>query len=422
MLGRTGSIAVLAAAALTLLPCRPTKGKEEPGAAAPPGASRRITSWITGATLREAVPYVGRQAGSLIRCGENAKDRRFYLFVDDRPLAEVMGRLKKLVPCPPGKAYWFRSGSGSIFDEDIASAQARARAGAKAKRDYLKRARKLLERVRLWADGPEGPQAPGYAQRDARRYVALFDQLPRAQQDQALLGQHVRIPYSELPAGAKSAFIRAMMGDQPLELLSPKALQALETKARSSFLSLSRGRAPTQTPSVKVLLQTERYAGNSFPELLHVPRFGRDASADWGSLYDNERPRRRGPVEMKQIGALQKRVRWQPREGTSEGTAGHLLRRLASEGAMPLIGEFDPCASPARFGETPGGRNLLHSNWERRSRGKPDPPLWQVLEWACEDLDLYWDYDDGWLVIRSPRTVYSWAGLADLTPVNLPAS
>lgn len=404
------------------------------GTAASGDVARRISVRIAGDTLQDAVPRIGREAGVSMRCGENSRERRIYLVAKDRPLPEIMGQLKKTMAVPPGTAIWFRSGSGSIFDEDIASRHAREKAAHKKYKERLEAGRAALEEMEKWADfGKEKyPQSTADMKAHIRKYkvapivrwqvgawIKALRALPRDVQDRALLGLVVRVPGAKIPLPCMTALVSANL-DNPHSSSPVSQARKRRMFADIRRMTLVLGRspgAPERLPSLSMVLQEPgKLGGTSSNEILVKPTVADSSgSPDYGATYksDEEKIVRRGPEEMEKIGPLQARLNL-PAKSDGDVTAEILLPAIALAAGRPLIGEFDPCADQSKFEDARYPRAAVRL---LSSAGK-EMPLWEMLEDACRELDLYWDYRDGWLVITSPRREMGWAGWLDLSPTR----
>lgn len=271
-----GSLVVMVAAATT-------------AAGAPADTERRATIAVSGEPLAEALPCLGRAAGLGIRCGPNSSDRRVYLFAEDRRLTEIMGRLKRFIPHPPGEGLWFRYGSGSVFDEDLASLNARRAAAARRRQERLAAGRKAMQEVREWAAISEYPttdvglrehvrkyKAPACERWDVGRAHDVLGTLPPSLLERALLGQVVRIPVSSLSAAGRKACWDAESGHPPIpgRADSPE-VQAIHARRLTNTTLILRphpGAGARQVSLSMIFQEGSRSGGSGFPEIMQVPK------------------------------------------------------------------------------------------------------------------------------------------------------
>lgn len=384
----------------------------------------KISLSAAGETLDQILRRMGKSARYPLAGGPHGGDRRFYLFCSERPLREVLERIRNLIRFPPGGAQLYISGSSRVLDEDLASNRARARAAARLRRERLAQAQKHLEQVKEWSQGEPAtpfPNKDDLAQVAA--YIRIFEGLPESTRDRAFLGQPILIPLKNLPPPARAAFSSALFGDwrRPRAERNfggrDKALQQ-----RSLMMSPHPG-APEGFPSMQIVLfDSERLSGSGWGDLLNVPLAGEvSGGPGWGQVYARRKQSlRRGPAGMERIPALQRPFVWHPRNDRPEAMAQRLLPRVAELAEIPLVGEFDPCITPSVMPGLIDEHLFRLANWTKERGSRKSLPLWEVIEAACQDLQLNWDYKEGWLIIRSPRIVEGWAGLTDLRPAPLP--
>lgn len=408
-----------------------------PAPADPGTVFRPVTVRFSGDRMAAVVPRLGALGGGEMRCGENSAARRVYLAAEARPLPEVMGQLKKTLAYPPGLAFWFKSGSGSIFDEDIASRQARERAVLKKFKERLQAGRKALDEMEKWSDFGSEPYPDTTAEDKAhiRKYkvapiirwkmngwIRVVKTLPEDIRDRALLGTTVRIPVHRLPHSSFTALYRVLntrlFKNHRQDSRAVVERQTRDLKRKTLILARGLG-APQRLPSLMVILQNPGTSGGGgSDELLVKPAGDAAGGADFATAYKQTAPeneKQRGPKNMEKIPLLQKRLRL-PARDDGDMIAERLLPAISEASDRPLIGEFDPCADQALFTNDRNPRVAL----KLLSRGRQEMPLWEMLESACQEFDLDWDFRDGWIVITSPRREMGWAGWLDLSPTVKP--
>lgn len=373
-----------------------------------------VTVDLRGATIQEAVEELSSASGFPIRPGNNLPPIRIFLVAQNRPLPEVIARLKETVHYPPGQIFWFRSGSGSIFDEDLASGRARRDWIKKVRQLKLREARKQAREVREWARAPVTAQEPAHAIYDKRKLTIIyefFDSLPGRVQEDILVGLARRIPFAGLTPRQKQ-LILALDGSGDLAgERKKKILKAAEASYAMSFFPYTN--VDPEQPAMQVVLQTTASGGAGEPDLLMKPHYNKTGDKVYRYRYTTQQPRsiRRGPRDMEKIPPLQRLTDFFPKSDLDK-TAHHIFPAIAKAGGMPLIGDYDPCAYGGAFGT----RSPRWVNWITPKSQKVR--VWEAMEEACQQLDLFWDYRNGWLRVRSERAPYGWAGLMDLSPLR----
>ncbi len=254
--------------------------------------------------------------------------------------------------------------------------------------------------------------------------VEMVDALPPDLRDRAFLGETVRVPVRDLPPAAQQACWKSQFDLKPRSVMGRNGTPggrdqpAKDDWLRNTTLILGHGSAPSaQDVSLNPMFQQQPgSAGSKVAEIMHVPK-GTDESGsiDYTKMFQSgPNPNRaRGPAGMEKIPALQKRVIL-PARNDGDITASRLIPALVKVAGLPLIGEYDPCAQVTGFSENsrmPAVPLRLLTNKGR------EMPLWELIELTCEAFDLDWNYQGGWLVLHSPRTLLSWAGIVDLSPL-----
>jgi len=355
------------------------------GGSALAGTGRLVVARSAGRPLGEVLPEAARQAGRTARCGPNSRDRRLFLFAQDRLFSEVVGALQAFLPEAPGRVLWFPDGAGHTLDEDRASVEARERQARAHVERLAERRRAALARMREWAGQRPAEDSTGLRnyRRQQEQWLAVWDALPPAAREAALRGKGVLIPLAEAGPGARRV--------------------AGELGARAHSVEV-RPTGPPERPSLTVVLVERNGGGAAAPDLLNEPRWSDADGPSYSHLWGAYRDRPRGPRNAASHAPLRRSVpapavpmAWRVEEA---------LEVLSKAAGRPLIGDYDPCYFvPTR----PARRSVASEQLAGR-------PVWQALDIACREFDLDWDYRGGWLWVRSPRTVEAWAGILDLSP------
>jgi hypothetical protein len=347
-----------------------------------------------GTPVADVLRDLAEQAHVRLTAGDRLGPRRFFLVARQRPFAEVLGRLQAFAANPPGKVILGRLGSGLVLEEDLQCGATRARAVEKYVRQREAKATKDLAATEAWVKKPLSDDDPTrYLRKPVRRWIALFRALPASAQRQLLRGGQLTVRYGALLASAQ-------------KLTHGTVAFHNETNPGRAEVEFS----PSGTmdkPGLCVYLNTTGDSGPAWPDILHAPIVTKD-DVVVGDLSSYERRRRRGPENEAQIPALQRLVT------LTDGVGWYLPRAVAEFSArsgVPLIGDYDPGRGIV------GGPNLNSFNV---SAIRPNMPAWELLEAMCRQYDLEWEYDRGWVVLHSPRTILAWAGLIDLSPPGAP--
>jgi len=358
---------------------------------------------LAGETLAAGIPLVGTARDQRAVCGLNAADRRVYLFADNEPLADIAAHLKRLIPRAPGKGLWFKSGSTWVFDEDIASRNARRAAGARRLRESAAERQRRYDDLRRWTREDGGATGINNKRTSTGRFMTVFDGLPANKRKAAFQGRWVRAGYGDLTSA----------GQQALRRLSGPAARgndgAYWLRRQADLDRMVIEIWPTGTPKDPALTMSLRrgpgLSGAYMPDLLNPPKWDPKEGSDYSEIHKQYRDRNRGPAKAEDIPALQRKI------NLAAATDKHIedvLAVLHQESGLPLLGEYDPC-----LGNLPSpefGRKALNGSFEEPL------PLYQALALVAKRFDLDWDYYRGWIHIRSPRTLLAWAGEVDLSP------
>lgn len=422
--GRRRCLALVAALGLV-----PAARGQAAGNPAGVRAATPVTVAARGETIDEILLSLGRQAGVEIGVGSNSTGRRLYLFAEKKPLLEVMDRVGDVMACPPGEALWFKSGSATRFDEDLASKNARQRAVTKLLKQRIDAGKAAMRRVRRWVDdmGPfdqalerqragksKGQLSPYHTWMQGM-WLRILEVLPPHLQERVFLGIAVRLPSASLPHQVRTACRDAEKGS-PYKRSVPRSPQAPDVKYTLSITPSQGTRFGRPSASITIV-EEGKNGGSSFPDVLKICKANPDGSAIYSDFEkpDSSDERRRGPAGMEKIAALQGKVKI-PARSEKETVAPRLLPAVAGLLKMPLIGEFDPCVMQSFLDGSRHLRPAVHL-----IRAEPRPmPAWKLIERVCQAFDFDWDYTDGWIIIKSPRAVLSWGRFINLDPVPLP--
>lgn len=375
-----------------------------------------VTADIAGERLGDALPVVGETSGFALGCGKNAADRRLFLLCRKRPFEDFKGQLRSFVPFPPGTGLWYKSGRIEVFDEDTLSHKSRLDAALhQADTEAAWRAGGLRDSEEWSRAGGGDKDFSERARRDWSNGLKLFRSLPPSAQRDALRGKRTSLRWSQLNADGRSA----VSG-----LLRHKHTGAEETEFHFAW--------PKDLPQVRVqflparmgsdgrsglclAIETTPVTVSSIPDLARRP--AKNAGGAWeyipGQIADARKPR--GPKGAEAIDALQKRISLQ--SGRLR-TIAPVLRELSERSQLPLIGEYDPVhdVRPADWTETFPSWAEFEKKYVSLSDTVEKEPVHRALEIVCRQFDLNWDYRDGWIWIKSPRTLPAVAGLVDLSP------
>ncbi len=363
-----------------------------------------LTCSIAGDTLGEALPEIGRLAKRPVAAGARVKDRRYFLYLRGRTLPEFQDALKQFVPQPPGTAAWYLSGGVLRFEEDIRSEQARLeRARARWRRETALR-QAGLRKMQEWVKPIAGEwQGKINGRNRHARWMRLFDSLPPAAKMSALGGKSTRVFFDELSPGGLDLVNQMVVGRQPGD-------------AWRRYVEITPDRLSPEHLTLELHIRSQQSGGPVSGDLVNEPTWVR--SEGWVDAHPDQYPgiaayrdRRRGPARAAQMPALARLIPVPGGADTSKNTVDRILSQLCTSSGLSLVGEYDPCwggtATDPRF------RN-------RAVLGPPKPgerkPVWEVLELVARAFDLEWDYQQGWLQLRSPRTVDGWLGDLDLSP------
>jgi len=256
---------------------------------------------------------------------------------------------------------------------------------------------KRMAKMREYARDKDGAGNPRLSRKAAANSLALLDQLPPSLRNGALEWRGGSIELGRLPAGAQN-IVRVTTSLKRHELSNGRvALMPMGTLERPS-LFLAAG--PLEGGSYWVI-------GDLFnPVAIEKPR---------GNRPPVEPERRRGPDGQERDPRLLRKVNV---TAGDKQTLDRVLLELCASADLPLVGEYDPGLiqtqvrrlglfkqapvdqQGSRFGE-PGMKNV---------------PVHEALEEICRRFDLEWDFREGWIELRSPRTLGELAGIYDLSP------
>jgi hypothetical protein len=167
--------------------------------------------------------------------------------------------------------------------------------------------------------------------------------------------------------------------------------------------------SPTGTPDqpgLRVRLRLTKNVGIVIPDLLNPPGRKPDGGWDWNAARKTYSDRARGPKGSRLIPSLQKLITL---DGGVGWTVERTLAELSRTSRVPLLGEYDPCfVNPYERSENP--QIILEPDDVKQL------PVWKALDAVARRFDLEWDYQKGWIWIRSPRTLLAWSGELDLSP------
>jgi hypothetical protein len=165
-------------------------------------------------------------------------------------------------------------------------------------------------------------------------------------------------------------------------------------------------------PGLGVMLRLTPLAGRVVQDVLNEPTLDPKEGPTWSGTSAAYQKRRRGPEEREKDPQLQGKVTL---AGGRDRTIEKVLREFSHRSGLPLIGEYDPCFA------NPADRAMSRQKF-LGSGAVVSLPAWKALDKVCSVFDLDWEFHDGWLWIRSPRTLRSYLALVDLSPPRNPAT
>jgi hypothetical protein len=262
---------------------------------------------MSGETLKEGLPAVGEGAGLVLRCGPNAEDRRLFLVARNRPFHDVMGQLTQFVPYPPGKAAWFKSGSGYVFDEDLASKQARERAAAARRRTAEQQRRTRFRAMQAWIrPNPDDSRPTAVGRLRVAAFLEIFQGMPSTQREQALMGRRAIAPYRMLsPRGQALARRRLGIDDAHWAEFGPQYRQLLQAAFVEAVPT-----GPPARPGLEIRVRrSPREGGSMIQDILNAPKWNPAEGWDWSDHWKEHVDRRRGPKDAEKNPDLQGLIR-----------------------------------------------------------------------------------------------------------------
>jgi len=378
---------------------------------------QRVSVSVAGDTLEESLPRLGRAYRTPMRAGKNSHARRVYLFTAGHPLSEVKTELASIVPHPPGKGLWFQSGSFTVFDEDIASLQARERAArAKGEKEAKTRAADLKRMKAHWDKESKAGGVAGNLATKQKRFHDLFGALAPSVRDAALRGRISYVPFGQLSAEARRA---AAVGIGSVGG-GVEGGERFDPRRDLSKIWVRVGPSISERPGIEMrVYKTSRSYALAF-NLCSMPRDDKETGLSWSHEVLQHQQRRRGPPNAARIAELQKKILI---VGAREYdvTLEEALERISGRADLPLIGEYDPGCKSAPI--------VPLSQWSAANRMprlllpvaavgklKVSSPVHEVVEALCRQYDLDWSFERGWIQIKSPRTLAGIRGEIDLSP------
>lgn len=353
--------------------------------------------YVSGETLAAILPDLGDKGGISIAAGPNCLNRRLFLITQGRSLGGVMSTLRRFVPEPKCQAFWFRSGSGSIFDEDLASVHARKKRVEAFRAGVARANEKRMAKMRDYARDKDGAGDLRLSRKAARRSLALSDQLPPYLRNAALQWRGGSIELGRLPAEAQNHVRMATSLTRQEWRNARVALLPMGTLARPS-LKVAAG--PLDNGAYWAIGDLFNPVGIEKPPGYRPPV---------------EPERRRGPDGQERDPRLLRKVSVTAGE---KQTLDRVLLELCSSADLPLVGEYDPGLIQTQLRRL-GLFKQAPVDQQGSRFGEPgmkDVPVHEALEEICRRFDLDWDFREGWIELRSPRTLGELAGIYDLSP------
>jgi hypothetical protein len=375
---------------------------------AQPG-SPKVTLSLDQQDLREGIPLLGEAVGRKMKAGPNVRNRRIFLFVRDRPLQDVMDRLRGFVPERPGTCMWSKSGETTVFEEDLLSVETRAKRVRERKRFARSHRVEGLARAGHWAAEPAGTEyATKTTRLELQYFQGIFFGLPGTEREKTLSGQQVRVPFSALSPDAQRRAYLLIRGYGTSTEGHPEKTWEGARDYKTLTVEVRPAGLPDQ-PGLGIGLAASVGGGVSFSDIAHPPSRNPDGGWDWPWQRRRHNEKVRRPAGLEKDPRLQVRISL---TGARTAWIESVLDELARKSRLPVIGEYDPVFELRSTGlpDKRGYRRMLEEGKVR------DVPLWQAIDIVCNRFDLTWDFRDGWLEFRSPHTLLSWAGEADLAP------
>lgn len=356
---------------------------------------------------------------SPLRCDASLADRRLFLFVTERPEAELKEQFRRFLSFAPGSCMWVLSGSASVLWEDLASRNARSRAIAERRRQRRQeRETRLGEVEATLRKGPPGMAAMGYSPRRSTQawqegvgWVRLFRGLPGSAQQAVLNGQSREFPFGALDASGQES-VRGLVRNFSFGKGSASGAGSDQFVGQRDFrntLIQAFGTAAPGRSGIAMRLRPAQTGGSLFlADLCTVPRPEREGAASTSPTSNTAAVRSLHPEGVERAPALQPRVSLKP------GTVEEVLTDLVGQVPIPLLGEYDPCH---HLFAQPGLSRAPAMQLRLDGQAVTNLPLWQALDRVCAKFGFTWDYQEKWLLLRSTRTLDAWAGERDLSPL-----
>lgn len=361
-----------------------------------PASTAVEAAYIEGEKLEDVLPDLGEKGGISIAAGENCRDRRFFLITQKRTLGRVMAALRRFVPEPGCQAFWFRSGSGTIFDEDLASVRKRRKRAEAHLAEIRRESTDRIAAMRKHAADRSEPHGAG-SRKVAAAMLAVFDSLPPHLQKAALELKGGSISISQLTPGAREAVFNYTS-------LTPQE----KARGRLALIPFGSRESPRMRMAAGPLKGSGAYMALGD---LYSP-IKKDLSGP-GEAPPRSPAKERGPSLLPPQPGLRRKAMV---GGDDMQTLGVVLRALSDAAGLPLIGEYDPGIPNTQHRRL----QLFQMNsWGESAfylRLREDGPVHELLDKVCEIYDLTWDCRDNWIEIRNPRAIGETAGLFDLSP------
>lgn len=381
-------------------------------------SSAKTPGRLVGERLLDGLPLVGDHYGERLSAGGNVANLRVVCWPDAASFGSFRIALSEFCAIRPGICVWEKSSTGYRFDRDLLCIESARRRLAEARR-YARETRLAgLKEVVRWgkirdADLPkhgrdEFPQYGGEGYRKTLGLLAGFVlSLPRESLEGVLAGRLVELRVKSLPERSRSLLQSSMprrrVGEDAVVELYPSAYAKPGVGFR--FFRQSGGGPGSPGPW-------------QLPEIARPVIFVSHDDSDFEREAGERHLRRRGPKDAASHEALRRRIRLQTGTGAYVES---VLIELSQQARLPLLGEYDPCAHI--LFPPPDGRGL--PDYRARFRKiltsiqlgrEKELPVSDALDRVCRAFDLDWDFVNGWIFVRSPRTLPSLVGEGNLEP------
>lgn len=372
--------------------------------------------------LLQTLAELQRQTAVQLTCEPSVASRRVVVFAKERSLAELMRNIARLVPTPPGAALWERTARGGVYTyrltENLVSRNARAGLQEKRYRQMKARFQESVAISRLSAGELTALRAtrPRLIANMPRKLLGIVNSLPADQLERVFQGQALDLPFGALDSGQQGTITGMIQGVQFVS--GGEIVFNGSTDYPQCRLAVSPSGNPDR-PGIRAMIWMAPGHGLGCPNLMDPPLPAESEQPDWlrAHLADEERQRRQarrqpppGDALFRQTVTIKRFIvtpKGEPGEGKVRACfAADALREIATQCGIPIVADYDP-----------GFDNYYRREGLRTLRADlPRVPVWTALNTICETWDLSWEARAGWVLVRSPRAVWSTLGELDMSP------